>query len=192
MRTPSFKVLLILILAVACATPSTRLSAASAEFLSWATARSDECDLSWNRVTGASARDLTARLSNRPETAFDSLTTSNKIMLGAKLSRSIISSRSFYHSVTSDGDFLPSSTRERGEPGRGVQGLKNPAQARLGGPHDVRRPLNSSVQQTTVIRRFGDVVRPRLNSFGRLSKSSQLHNGAVARPAGRGTRAHKL
>ena len=189
MRTFSFTALLLLVFAAVCATPGGSVSAAApADFLSWALARSDECDLRWNRIADASAGGMVPGISDSTETVSAWLTTSEKTMHGDKLSHSIISSRSFLHSVATDAEFLPLSTRERGGATRGTQMLKNPAQAHLAGPYDVKRPLNSSVQQKKFITSIGDISRPRLDSFGRISKSSRLYKGAVARPASRAGR----
>lgn len=189
MRTFSFTAVLLLVFAAVCATPGGSVSAAApADFLSWALARSDECDLRWSRIADARTGEMVPSISDSTETLSTWLTTSEKAMLGDKLSHSIISSRSFFHPVESNAEFLPLSTRERGGPTRGAHMLKNPAQAHLAIPYDVKRPLNSSVQQKKFIRSIGDISRPRLNSFGRISKSSRLNKGAVARPASRAGR----
>jgi hypothetical protein len=189
MRTSSFTALLLLVLAAVCATPGGSVSAAApTDFLSWAHARSDECDLRWSRIADAGSGATASSLADSTASVSEGLTTAEKTIFGSKLSHSIISSRSFVHSVESNAEYLPLSTRERESATRGTQMLRNPAQAHLAIPYDVKRPLNSSVQQKKFIRSIGDVSRPRLNSFGRISQSSRLYKGAVARPACRGAR----
>jgi hypothetical protein len=48
------------------------------------------------------------------------------------------------------------------------------------------------VQQKNFFARFGEISRPRLNSFGRISSSDRLHRGAVSRPACRAARPRLL
>jgi hypothetical protein len=193
MRTLPFTALLLLILATVVVAPGAgAATTAPTDFLSWALERSGEYDVRWNRIANVRVGADAPSLSDSFETISQSLSSSEKIVLGSKLSHSIISTRSFIHPVEAPLEFLPASTRERGDAARGAQSLKNPAHTHLSVPYDVKRPLNSSVQQKKFIAEFGDISRPRLGSFGHISKSPRLNNGGVSRPAWGGDRPRKL
>ncbi len=189
MRTPLLIVLSIGILAAAAAVPGTAAANESQTgFVAWALDRAGEMDQRWSSMTGlgetkpSGARYGTGTTAERPSS-------SARIVHGTELSHEIIVSRSFLRKVTTKGQFLPLSTRERNGAARGASSLQSPAKARLSGPFSVRRPLNSSFQQKKFFRTFGSsVARPRLDSFGRLSKTGHTHSRGVSRPAHRAAR----
>ncbi len=189
MRTFLLAAVLIIVSGTACAIPGgSALAAEPAGFLSWALDRGGECDMRWNLIANTNVVESYSSLSGGTGTALGRPSVSEKASSASKLSHSIISTRSFFRSVERNAEFLPLSTRERGNATRGSHMLENPAHAHLATPYDVKRPLNSSVQQKNFFARFGGISRPKLNSFGRISSSDRLHRGAVSRPACRAAR----
>jgi hypothetical protein len=187
MRTFILNVLPLIFLASA-AMPG-RGAAAETDFVAWALDRSNECDERWSIIAGNGDSELSSSLGR--EIASSALIASGvKITSGTKLSHSIITNRSFTGVSLNNDTYLPLSTRERNGASRGVSRLSNPAQAHYAGPYDMKRPLNSSVQQKNFFRSYNtSVARPRLNSFGRRSSvSHRLHSGATVRPTYRASR----
>jgi len=189
MRTPLLIVLSLGILAAAAAAPGTAAANESQTgFVAWALDRAGEMDQRWNSMTGlGETKPSEARYET--VTAAELSSTAPRTVHGTELSHDIIASRSFLRKVTTKAQFLPLSTRERNGAARGASSLQSPAKARLSLPNSVRRPLNSSIQQKKFFRTFGSSVsRPRLDSFGRLSKTGHQHSRGAARPAYRAAR----
>jgi hypothetical protein len=193
MRTSLLIVLFLFVMAVVAVIPGIAAAAESTTgFVAWALDRAGEMDLRWSRMTGlgetnsSEARDGTG-------TVAEHSPSSARIARGTELSHSIITSRSFLHKVSTKAEFLPLSTRERNGAARGVSRLESPAKARLSGPFSVRRPLNSSIQQKKFFHTFGaSVARPKLDSFGRISKTGHSRSRGISRPAARADRPRLL
>jgi len=189
MRTTVLTVLLFLVFAAVAGIPARgAAAAANSNFVSWALDRSNECDARWSRIAGASNADLPA---GSRGTAIAPLRSSAErgVIQAAKLSHSVITTRSFIHSMPGNERHFPLSSRLRNGAARGVSTLQSPAKARLTVPYDVRRPLNSSIQKKNFFRSFGATVsRPKLDSFGRISRTDHHRSGAVSRPAYRANR----
>jgi hypothetical protein len=105
-----------------------------------------------------------------------------------KLSHKIIDSRDFVRRVGGDFQFMPQVAHRRNGAARGLTTLDSPADARLNVPYSIKRPLNSSIQQKNFFHSFGDVSRPRLNSFGRIHKSEHSFSRTASRPSYRAAR----
>jgi len=184
MRTPLLTVLFFFVLTIAAVIPGIAAATESGTgFVAWALDRAGEMDRSWTRITAVSeTKSSGAR--NETAAAVELSHSPARIIRGAELSHSVITSRSFLHKVSTKTEFLPRSTRERSDAARGVSRLESPAKARLSGPFSVRRPLNSSIQQKNFFRTFGtSVARPKLNSFGRINKTGHSRSRGVSRPA---------
>jgi hypothetical protein len=186
MRIVALTVLLLSVFAAACIAPAgNAVAAANTSFVSWALERSNECDARWNRIS-------LGRDANRPERFGGAALRTGRQAVeqkGAKLSHSVITTRSFIHTIAGNAAYLPLSTRERNGASRGTSRLQSPAKTRLTVPYDVRRPIHSSIQTKSFFREFGTTVsRPKLESFGRISKVDRHHRGTVSRPAYRATR----
>jgi len=182
-------VLFLCILAVAAAVPGIAAANESQTgFVAWALDRAGEMDQRWSSMTGlGETKPSDARYET--VTTAERSSTSPRTVHGTELSHDIIASRSFLHKVTTKGQFLPLSTRDRNGAARGASSLQSPAKARLSLPNSVRRPLNSSIQQKKFFHTFGaSVARPRLDSFGRLNKTGHYHSRAASRPAYRAAR----
>ena len=189
MRTSTLIVLFLFVPAVGAVLPGIAAASESrTDFDAWALDRAAEMDLRWSRLTGSTeAKSSEAR--DVPRSAAEYSSASARTVRGAELSHEIIASRSFLHKVTTRAQFLPLSTRERNGAARGVSRLESPAKARLSMPNSVRRPLNSSIQQRKFFRTFGtSVARPKLDSFGRISKTGHTRSRGVSRPAHRAAR----
>jgi hypothetical protein len=182
----------VFLVAASCFAAGSVRASGSSDFAAWAMSKSSECDSRWMSIVADAHPDASA--SRQDGTQTPSVLRSSDIRdgSGTKLSHRIIDSRSFVHRVGGDFQFLPRIAHERGGPARGVTTLRNPAGAQLNVPYSVRRPLNSSIQQRTFLRSFGDVVRPRLKSFGRMHTAEHLFNRTVARPAYRAARPRLL
>ena len=189
MRTPMLTVLFLFVLTIAAVVPGIAAAAESRTcFVAWALDRAGEMDVRWNRMTAmgetkpSGAHDMTGTAAGRS-------LSSSRTVHGTELSHDVIASRSFLHKVTTKAQFLPLSTRERNGAARGVSSLQSPAKARLSMPNSVRRPLNSSFQQKNFFRTFGaSIARPKLDSFGRISKTGHTRSRGVSRPASRADR----
>jgi hypothetical protein len=184
MRTPLSTVLFLFVLTVAAAIPGIAAATESGTgFVAWALDRAGEMDQSWTRITAVSeTKPSGAR--NETAAAVELSHSPARIVRGTALSHDVITSRSFLRKVTTKAQFLPLTTRERNGAARGASSLQSPAKARLSMPYSVRRPLNSSIQQKNFFRTFGtSVARPKLNSFGRISKTGHTRSRGVARPA---------
>jgi hypothetical protein len=184
MRTSSSIVLLLFVSVIAAVVPGIAAADESKTgFVAWALDRSGEMDLRWDRMTGLGGANA-SEPRDGTGTAAERSPSSARTARGTELSHSIITSRSFMRKVTTHGTFLPLSTRERNGAARGVSRLQSPAKARLSTPYSIRRPLNSSIQQKNFFRTFGaSVSRPKLESFGRLSKSGHTRGRGVSRPS---------
>jgi len=181
--------LLLLIVPALAAAPGQDIAApADADFLAWALDRSNECDARWSHITGMSGVVPSSRsdgAAGRIQRPLAGESTGS----GTELSHTIISTRSFFHSISGNEEHLPLSTRPRNGASRGFSRLQSPAKAHLAVHYDVKRPLNSSLQQKQFFRNFGmTVARPKLNSFGHISKAHRIGLGAVSRPASRAGR----
>jgi len=189
MRTTALTVLLFLVFAVAAAIPARgAAAAANSNFVSWALDRSNECDARWSRIAGARNAGIPAGSRGTAVTPLRS-SAEQGVIHGAKLSHSVITTRSFIHAMSGNERHFPLSSRMRNGASRGVSTLQSPAKARLTVPYDVRRPLNSSIQKKNFFRNFGATVsRPKLDSFGRISRADRHRSGAVSRPAYRANR----
>lgn len=189
MRTPLLIVLSLCILAIAAAVPGKAAASESKTgFVAWALDRAGEMDLRWSRMTVPGETKPAGALCETG-TAAERSPSSARTARGTELSHEIITSRSFLRNVTTKGQFLPLSTRERNGAARGASSLQSPAKARLSVPNSMRRPLNSSIQQKNFFHTFGaSVARPKLNSFGRLSKTGHSHSRGVSRPSSRADR----
>jgi|GEM_PF-2417561 len=189
MRTTLLIVLFLFVMALAAVLPGKAAAAESTTgFVAWALDRAGEMDLRWSRMTGlgetnaSEARDGTG-------TAAEHSPSSARIARGTELSHSVITSRSFLHKVSTKAEFLPLSTRERNGAARGVSRLESPAKARLSMPNSVRRPLNSSIRQKNFFHTSGaSIARPKLDSFGRISKTGHTRSRGISRPASRADR----
>ena len=186
MRTSLLIVLFLFVLALAAIVPGIAAASESETgFVAWAIDRAAEMDLRWNRMTG-SGEAKPSQAQDGISTATDRSSASSKTVRGSDLSHEIITSRSFLHKVTTQAQFLPLSTRKRSGAARGVSRLQNPAKARLSTSCRMRRPLNSSIQQKNFFRSFGtSVARPKLNSFGRVSRTGRTHSRGFTRPTRR-------
>jgi len=193
MRTFGLNVLLFLVFAAIAVSPSRGAAAeATSDFLSWALDRSGECDARWRLIAG-SADAHSSPIDGTDVTTISWLPSGVNVMVPGALSHSIITTRSFIHEVSRNEPFLPLSTRGWNDAARVGSNFENPSQAQLAVPNDIIRPLNSSVQQKNFFPDYGtSISRPRLNSFGRISASHPLFNGAVSRPAFRGDRPRML
>jgi hypothetical protein len=189
MRTSLSIVVFLFLFALAAAAP---VFAAASEpgtgFVGWALDKSDELDLRWSRMTGIGAANTSGgRDGAGVATARSFVSGAND--RGTALSHAIITSHSLPHKVTMNSPLLPLSTRPRNGAARGVSRLQSPAQARLSLPYAMKRPLNSSIQQRNFFHTFGgSVARPKLKSFGRISRTAHRFGGAVSRPSGRVSR----
>ena len=188
MRTFALTVLLFLVFAAVAAIPAMGVAAANANFVSWALDRSNECDARWSRIAGARNANMQAGSGGAAVMPLRPFAEQG-VIPGAKLSHSVLTTRSFIHAMPGNERHFPLSTRDRNGASRGVSTLQSPAKARLTVPYDVRRPLNSSIQKKNFFRNFGATVsRPKLDSFGRISRTDRHRNGAVSRPAYRANR----
>lgn len=188
MRTSALTVLLFLVFAAVATIPAMGASAANANFVAWALDRSIEFDARWSRIAGARNANLPAGFGGTAVTPLQS-SAEKRVIQGTKLSHSVLTTRSFIHAMPGNERHFPLSTRDRNGASRGVSTLQSPAKARLTVPYDVRRPLNSSIQKKNFFRNFGATVsRPKLDSFGRISRTDRHRNGAVSRPAYRADR----
>jgi hypothetical protein len=193
MRRSSLIAVLFSGLAVACVATGGRAAATrQGDFMSWAHEKSSEFDRRWSIIADSGAAPADSSLSEGAKEITGRLSASERIVLGSRLSHSIISSRSFFHKAAQNAAFLPLSTRRMGDATRGMNMLSDPARARSPVPCDVKRPLNSAVQQKSFIPKFGDVSRPRLNSFGRIGSTSRLHRAGTSHPTTRADRPRLL
>jgi hypothetical protein len=188
MRTIVLNVLFFLAFACLAAVPGeSAAAAAGTDFISWALDRSDECDARWSLIASGGAEPAIG--SGDEHAARDWMRSPGRTTTGAKLSHSVVTTRSFINKTLRNDRYLPLSARKRNGASRGVARLKSPAQAHLAVPYSVRRPLTSSIERRKIFRDFGtSITRPRLDSFGRMSRDRRLHNGAVSRPAYRAAR----
>ena len=146
----------------------------SGDFTEWARKQSDACDRNWNNFVQAQPRGpmkAPVRLHKR------GMTIPGKS--AKKPSGWHMSDKGFIHKA--ELPFMPMSTTERGGPTRGVSKLRSPASARLSVPHSRRRPVNSSSQIKSSLRRRSDSTRLSVKSGHRLSTSSRRRRTASRR-----------
>lgn len=186
MRILALTVLLLSVSAAAFIAPaSDAVAASNANFVSWALERSNEFDARWSRIALGRDANLPGHFSGATHRTGRPAVEQK----GAKLSHSVITTRSFVHAIAGHSEYLPLSTRARNGASRGASKLESPAKAHLTVPYDVRRPINSSIQTRDFFHKFGtSISRPKLESFGRISKVNRHHRGSVSRPAYRATR----
>jgi hypothetical protein len=193
MRTLGLNVLLFLVFAtVAVSLPPGAALAAGPDFLSWALDRSGECDARWSLI--ADSGDAQSSPTDGTNVTTISWAPSDvKAMVPGALSHSVLTTRVFIHAMSKNERYLPLTARNRTGAAMGVSKLQSPAQAQLVVPYEVKRPLNSSIQQKNFFSDYGtSITRPRLKSFGWLSKDHRLFDGAIARPAYRSDRPRLL
>jgi len=160
------------------------------EFVEWALKQGQACDREWSRIAGATTFPREFTLISGKARSYRGYARHDRPLHTAvrRVEWTHPPSR-FSHG--GDLPFLPLSTRSRNDPSRGTGVLRHPAQARLGIPHKYRRPLNSWVQKRRHFGTRSDFTRPRLTSFGRISRGSG-RRGYPTRPAYRPDRPKRI
>ena len=138
----------------------------SGDFTEWARKQSDACDRNWNNFVRANPRG--------PMKAPVQLHNSGNATPGISVKKPSgwhINQSGFIHKA--DLPFMPLSTKERNSPARGVNKLKSPASARLSVPHSRRRPVASSSEIRSSLRKRSGATRLSVKSGHRLSRTSR-------------------
>ncbi|MBD3179374.1 MAG: hypothetical protein GF417_07075 [Candidatus Latescibacteria bacterium] len=146
---------------------SSAFGAGRGAFIDWASDESREIDTRWETITGGNRLEP-VELSGgnyrraRPGTG----TASARYVSGSGFIRTVatgnIGSRLF-----------PRTSRERSGPTRGNFSFSSPASMNHGLSNQFRRPRGSSAYRWNSCSRRGTVSRPRLEGFGRISRSSR-------------------
>jgi hypothetical protein len=196
MRYVSFVVaVLVLLLAAA---PAHCSSGRSEQFHQWALKRGEGFDTEWNeKLIKKQRTDLdrrwnsiaiskesrshtgpaTSQRYNRAGTSRTYFSRSKPVGTDWPISGSEFIHKGHY-------DFLPSSTRMRSGPTRGIISLKNPARASRGFTRDGRRGLRASTKMRNIFGPQRGISRPRIDSPGRWSHFKR-HGRSFSRPRSR-------
>ncbi len=151
------------------------------EFVAWAIKQGQACDREWSRIASAPTHSREFTLISCKAKSYRGYSTYERPRYpAARRAEWTHPPSRFIHG--GDIPFLPLSTRSRNGPSRGTGLLRHPAQARLSISHKYRRPLNSWVQKKRYFGTRSDFTRPRLTSFGRISRGSG-RRGYATRPA---------
>jgi hypothetical protein len=189
MRTLGLNVLLLIVFVTAAATPSRGADfSTSSTFISWALDRSTECDARWKLITDSGPAESSV-LDGTQVFPITWLSSGERGMIPGALSHSVITTTTFIHEMSKNERYFPLTTRLRDSPARGASTLDSPSRAELAVPYEIKRPLNSSLQQKNFFPDYGcSISRPKLTTFGRISHDHRLYDGSTARPAFRADR----
>jgi len=131
-------------------------------FVDWASGECEQIDSRWDKITGSYGLDPVSMKGvsysrPSPERRFSS-------SRGWSHTGSV-------HSRSGGTRFLPRTSRKRNGPTRGISSFSNPASMNHGLANQHRRARGSSAYRWNSASHRGNVSRPRLNSFGRISSS---------------------
>ncbi len=157
-------------------------TAAGYDFLAWAQASSKECDIAWNKLTEI------ANGKAEVATSLDLAAKQRQTLLGydnnsKKAMPDFCSSSGMSHKLVRNQRLLPMSARKRADARRGNFSIDKITEGSLNAPFDRLRPMNSPVQQRNPLRSMGSPTRPKIDRWGRLSRSNQRKS--IAHPGSR-------